>query len=207
MGKIIVVPMFVLMFLFSCKTVQPVINEAITIDTTNCQFEITLLDYRQNSDCQFLFQLEDGTKLLASAMPLVDIPFFDGQKMIIGYRAYESEHTKTNVKCQIADKVVEITCIEKVEDKLAEVTSHEDCSEVKNLFLIMWMREAVTKIKPQKIFEYVYDPGFLYLFSKGDVSYLYDCLGNAMCSTDDGGDCSSLISTLGQGKLIQVLKN
>ena len=126
---------------------------------------------------------------------------------MIGYKEYEGINAKTNVKCKIADKVVEITCIEKVDESVTVVGTHEACKEVKNLFRIMWMREVVEEIKPQKIFEYVYDPGFLYLFSKGEVSYLYDCLGNAMCSTDDGGDCSSLISTLGKGKLIQVLKN
>ena len=79
MMKIIVAPIFVLIFLSSCNTIKPVINDPVIIDTTQCQFEITLLDYRQNSDCQYLFQLEDGTKLMASSMPLVNIPFFDGQ--------------------------------------------------------------------------------------------------------------------------------
>ena len=103
---------------------------------------------------------------------------------------------------------MEITCIQEWKDP-SDTTpkKHEDCEPVKNVFKNSWMPDVVNAVKPQKILEYKYDLGYLYIFQKADARHLYDCLGNKMCDTDDNGDCSSLISTIGKGKVIQVLRN
>ncbi len=190
----------------SCGTSKSVgKNNIENADTSSCQFEATLLDFTGNDNCQFLFQLADGTKLLPGEMPEVDFPFYDQKKVILGYLEYSGDNTKTISACMMEDKIVRITCLEEIKGE--EPMQMEDCESVKNVFKVDWMREVVDELKPQKIFEYDYEIGFLYLFKKREISHLYDCLGNKMCDTQDGGDCASLISTLGEAKLIQVLKN
>ena len=191
----------------ACNTTKPLAS-APKIDTTNCQYVATMLDYTTNTNCQFLLQLEDGTKLLPAVMPVVEIPFYADNKVIIGYKEIEYNKSKTISDCGAEDKTVEITCMEiYVDPNDADPKSHEECKPVANIFKSTWMREVVEELKPQKVFEYEYAVGYLYLFKKNEVSTLFDCLGNSMCSTADGGDCNSLIETLGKEKLIQVLKN
>ena len=194
-----------IIFLFSCNTTKPVQTPELNSDTTSCQFEASLLDYTANTNCQFLFKLADGTKLLPSSMPQVDFPFFDGKKVIIGYKIYNNTRTKS--ECGIEDKIVEITCMEEIQETFKGPTTHEECESVKNVFINLWMPDMIASIKPQKIFEYEYSIGYLYLFKKDDTSIIYDCLGNKLCDTNDGGDCKSLIESLGKATLIQVLNN
>jgi len=192
--------------LIGCKTskvIQP--NQELVEDTTICEQRALLLDRTGDENCGFLFQLDDGTKLLPSTMPEVDIPFIDGDYVYIGYKRYDEETTRTNSLCGQEDEVVEITCIRKyaISDGTAPKT-HEDCQPVAKIADHTWLPEVSDKLKAQKAFEFDYEIGYLYLLNANGVSHLYDCLGNKMCSTTDNGDCSSLIETLGEGKVIQV---
>ncbi len=193
----------------ACNTTKPLPSTETTkpFDTSICEFKATMLDFTSNENCQYLFQLEDGSKLLPATMPQVDIPFYDRNIVLIGYKSVNYDASKTNTACGKEDKIVEITCIRQYEEANTSPKTHDDCQPVKNLFKTQWMRDAVEDTKPQKVFEYDYTVGYLYLFKAQEKATLYDCLGNKMCDTDDGGDCSSLIETLGEAKLIQVLKN
>jgi len=190
------------------KVIAPKETVTEVKETESCQFKTTLLDYTSDGNCGFLFQLADGTKLLPSTMPAAEFGFYDRKEVLIGYKSYDKDKTVTNSLCGKEDQVVEITCIEEYVDLNNKVPANlEDCQSVKNVFTNFWIPEVVKELKPQKIFEYDYAVGFLYLCRVGEVSHLYDCLGNKLCASDDGGDCNSLIATLGEAKLIQVLKN
>lgn len=198
-------------FIVACtptKVITPPQVQAEASDVQSCQFKATLLDYTTNGNCGYLFQLDDGTKLLPSSMPSVDIGFYDRKIVKIGYKSYDEENTETNSKCGVEDKAVEITCIEEYVDPNDNSPKNlEDCAPVKNVYKNIWMPRVADELKPQQILEYDYAIGFLYIFKVGEINHLYDCLGNEMCASDDGGDCNSLIETLGKGKVIQVLKN
>ncbi|WP_235299547.1 hypothetical protein [Portibacter marinus] len=196
----------IFLLIYGCNTtkVLEATNE-LEDETTICNHRALLVDLTNNENCGFLFQLDDGTKLLPSEMPSVDIPFIDGSYVYIGYKKYDEVKTRTNSLCGQEDVVVEITCIREYEDEKAETSlTYEDCESVRNIAKTPWMKNLNAKLKPQKIYEYDYDVGYLYLFNVNGVNYLYDCLGNQMCTTEDGGDCLSLIETLGEGKVLQV---
>jgi hypothetical protein len=196
-----------LILIFSCNTTKSVTTPVANTNTTTCQFEAVLIDVTNNSNCQFLFRLSNGTILLPSSMPRVDFPFFNNKKVILGYREFQSKNTRTKSDCGMEDKIVEITCLSEVIEEKGGPTTHDDCISIKNVYTSDWMPDTITILKPQKIFEYEYAIGFLYLFKKDETSHLYDCLGNKLCDSNDGGDCNSLIETLGKATLIQVLKN
>lgn len=192
----------------ACTTTQAVNKPEETsvspINTEDCSIIATMKDHTDKELCQFLFQLDDGRLLSPALMPSTQMPFFDGKKIKIGYKDISAQNK--GMTCDLSDKIVEVTCIEEVEE-VRKVLTHEDCQSIKNLFTVEWMRNVVQEVKPQKVFEYEYAIGYLYLFRQDSTSYLYDCLGNKMCDTNDGGDCSSLIESLGPSTLIQVLKN
>ena len=199
----------IILFLCACtptKVIKP-LAPSEPVSTIECTNKAMLLDYTSNGNCGFIFQLEDGSKLLPATMPETSIPFVDRDYVLIGYRTFDGMETKTNSQCGIEDKVVEILCIEPiVEDRSNIPLVHEDCQPVKNVFTNSWMPEVVKGLNPQKISEYDYAVGYLYKFTTDGVSHLFDCLGNKMCTTTDGGDCNSLVETLGPETVIQVFR-
>ncbi len=199
-----------IIFTFSACTPTKVVKPSVVVEefnTEDCINKVMLLDYTSNGNCGFLFQLEDGTKLLPATMPESSVPFVDRDFVVIGYRAFDEVETQTNSQCGIEDMVVEVLCIKPYVDLNSNIPRvHDDCKSVKNVFTNSWMPEIVQELKPQKISEYEYAVGYLYNFEVSEVSHLYDCLGNKMCSSDDGGDCKSLIETLGNETVIQVFK-
>lgn len=207
-ARIIIISLLYLLSTSCNTTKKTIVKSDPILDTNICQSTATMLDYTSNANCQFLFQLSDGTKLLPATMPSVEIPFFADKKVTIGYKILDNKAAITSLSCGAEDLIVEITCIQDyVDPNNKDPKTHEDCAPVLNIFKSKWMRDVSDKLKPQKVFEYDYTVGYLYLFRKNDTSTLYDCLGNKMCDTNDGGDCTSLIETLGKAKLIQVLKN
>ena len=208
MKSIYLFSFLLLLFLASCNTVKPVVQEQQVNNPSECSIKAIMLDYTSNENCQYLFKLEDGSKLLPASMPNVNIPFIDGKTVLIAYSEIDASVRRTGTECGAEDKIVRVTCIKEYADPTDNTPkTHQDCEPIKNPFASFWMRPIIEEIKPQKIFEYPYTLGYIYSFKKDEHNYLYDCLGNKMCDTQDSGDCNSLINTLGDAKLIQVLNN
>lgn len=206
---------FASFWIYSCGTTSKTTNKSdspkekeIATEVIGCNAVGVIRDYRQNGNCQYLIELQDGTKLLPIKMPVSDVPFYEGAGVKVGYKKLGKKNDVIKgIICDHHDMPVEITCIEEyLIPEEGQITSFDDCVSIKNPYKITWLRKEIESIQPTKIMEYKFDIGYLYEFITPVGSALYDCLGNHMCSTDASKDCISLIETLKDGKLIFVKK-
>jgi len=174
-----------------------------------CTAVAKVINYTHESDCQYLLKLEDGTILFPGEMPKVDVPFYEGAGLKIGYELFEPKSNDVvKISCTKHDYVAKITCMEEhvIREKGLPET-HDDCKPIKNPYKFTWMRDAITELQPTRVNEYPYSIGYLYEFKNSEGSSLYDCLGNKMCTTSEGPDCQSIIETLEKPKVILVMNN
>ena len=174
-----------------------------------CNAIVEIVNYTHDTDCQYLFKMEDGTLLFPGEMPKNDVPFYGGAGLKIGYEIFEqNKNDIVKVACTEHDYIVKITCIEEhVLQEKGLPANHEACLPINNPYKFTWMRNSITKLKPSRVNEYAYDIGYLYEFKSNDASSIFDCLGNKICSTTEGPDCQTLIETLSKPKVILVVNN
>ena len=106
------------LFLISCKKEEIIVNKG-------CATSATVRDLTGLDGCGFVFELEDGNKIIPIRLffcgtppltteviddPLLNFVFEDGKKVKIGYQEIETGMVTT---CMVG-KLVKITCIEMV---------------------------------------------------------------------------------------------
>ena len=174
-----------------------------------CNAIVEVINYTQESDCQYLFKMEDGTLLYPGEMPKMDVPFYQGAGLKIGYEIFaQNENDVIKVSCTKHDYLAKITCMEEyVIQEKGMPENHEACLPIKNPYKFTWMRNAITNLSPTRVNEYSYSIGYLYEFKNNEGFQLFDCLGNRVCATSDGPDCQTLLETLSDPKVILVVNN
>lgn len=177
---------------------------------TGCTEIVEIVNYTHEADCQYLFKMEDGTLLFPADLPVKDdVAFYNGAGLKIGYEILKEDNKNVaKVSCTKHDYLVKVTCMEQF--VLAEKglpASHSECKSIKNPYKFAWMRNAINNLKPSLVSEFAYNPGFMYEFKTTSGSYLYDCLGNQVCSTESNPDCKSLLDGLTDPKVILVVNN
>ncbi len=207
---------FVLIFTFSCGTTTKTTtsntseNQQIKQSVVGCNEIVEIMNYTHESDCQYLFKMEDGTLLFPAELPVnEEVAFYKGAGLKIGYEIMKvDEKNIAQVQCTQHDYLIKVTCMEQT--VLAEKgmpASHDACVSIKNPYKFNWMRNAITNLKPSLVSEYKYNPGFLYEFKVNSKSVLYDCLGNQLCDTESSTDCQTILDSLTDPKVILVVNN
>ncbi len=207
----------VVLAILSCGTTSPSNNNSSTnapskmkSSVVGCSEIVEIVNYTHETDCQYLFKMEDGTLLFPADLPVKDdVAFYNGAGLKIGYEVLKVDDKNiAKVQCTQHDYLVKVTCMEQF--VLAEKgmpVSHDECVSIKNPYKFTWMRNAINAVKPSLVSEYNYTPGFIYEFKTKSGSYLYDCLGNQVCNTGDSQDCQSLLDGLTDPKVILVVNN
>lgn len=199
------------LILTSCVAKKKVANQSseISQQVIGCKEMVTVRNYTHESDCQYLLELSNGKLLYPVEMPKVDVPFYDGANLQIGYELISTrKNDQVSIQCSKHDYMVRINCMKHVVKREAGLpATHEECKSIKNPYKFTWMRDAIARMKPTRLNEYKYTIGYLYEFVTKDGSILFDCLGNQMCTVANIKDCESIVSTLSSPKVILVVNN
>jgi len=199
------------MLFIACNSTKQVTKAnntpALPQKVEGCNSIAIVKNFTHESGCQYLFKMEDGSLILPGEMPVTKVPFYEGAGLKIGYEILNSNTDKVNTMCGSHDYVAKITCIEQYLLNEDVPASHAECQTIKDPSKFTWMREAIAKEKPNKVKEYPYSVGFIYELEFDSSSILFDCLGNQLCNTKESEDCTSLLETLSDPKVILVTNN
>lgn len=200
--------LFVMLIVIGCGSLtktKKTTDNALPNVVNGCEAVGMIKDFRNQSDCQFLIQLEDGRLLLPIILPSTNVPFYDGAYIKLGFEIIENndKNVVQGVQCKAFSDLVRVTCIEEHVKPNGDLpVDYAACEPIKNPYQVSWITEIIQSLIPEQVYEYDYEIGLLYEFRKDGQSILYDCLGNLMCTTKESKDCSSLIETLGKGRII-----
>ncbi len=185
-----------LLLLSACDTTKKTTNPAslqgdktpIT-QTTKCKIPGVVKDYTGTDGCKFLIEMANGEKWLPNKINDASFKLKDGQQIIFGYK----EITDAITVCMAESKVVEITCIKEVTEKVSKPTSNKECANASNPITVKWMTEIIRAENPNRITKYTYLDGWAYMIFTESKRSLYNCQGKKLCP-DASGDTRTCLT-------------
>jgi len=220
MYKFLSISILILLFI-SCDTTKPTTAEGSTatpptqektlaavkeVPTSGaCEETALIKDMRGTDGCEWLLELDDGTRVLPAAMPKIDFEFENNVLVKIGYMEVKDGMSA----CMAENKIVNITCIEKVAKTGGIRPAKNGCDKLNGPFDAGWMKDLVIKHKPTKIDRYNHLDGFAYYLQSATKSYLYDCTGALLCEVEGkaSNDCTKKIKSMSEKFTIWVVNN
>lgn len=151
-----------------------------------CQVMGTIKDFKGLDGCGFMIVLEDGQKLQPVKYSSQNLEIKDGQKIKFSY-----EEVTNQVGICMAGKMVEVTCIEFLENtstippRTGGIKPEKiKCLETLNPYDADWMTITMEKTKAYQVIRYVYrTDGFAYYFLGPTKNMLLDCQGTLICES------------------------
>ncbi len=161
---------------------------------SDCTERATVKSFSNVPGCQFLIELEDGTKLQSMEGLRGYGPISDGAVVMIDYEVQEG----TRSLCRETDLVVSITCMDVM------TFPEEECADKTTVFNRNWFRNAKTFSNATAL-RYHSTDSINYFSFEGDRPMLFDCYGKMECTRlnyDPGSRCDVLLNTMKTARII-----
>ncbi len=151
--------------------------------TTKCKIPGVVKDYTGTDGCKFLIEMANGEKWLPNKINDASFELANGQNIIFGYK----EVVDAISVCMAESKVIEITCIREVTEKVTKPDNDRNCVDASNPMTVKWMAQVIRAENPSRITKYTYLDGWAYMVITTSSRSLYDCKGKKLCP-DASGD-------------------
>lgn len=203
------------LFLFSCPPpASPIEDTKVEMadavqseeqTAAKCSTFAMVKDYTGNDGCRFLFELNNGDKLLPNEMPLMDFKLANNQAVNIDYAIIRDGVSA----CMMESHIVRITCITLIGQTGGIKPAKTPCVKVNNYIESKWLKSIAGDMNPYIVtrFDYLED-GWAYLLDNGLEKKLFDCQGALMCSVEGKAmnECTTKIKNMGEGTVIHATK-
>ena len=170
-----------------------------------CATHAIVKDFTGQDGCRFLFELNNGDKLLPNEMPLMDFKLANNQVVTLDYDVIKDGVSA----CMMESQIVRVTCINFIAQTGGVRGAKAACVKVDNYSTSKWMKSIAGDMNPYIVTRYSYGNNeWAYLLDNGRVKKLYDCQGTELCSVSGKAlnECSKTIQGLGEGKIIHATK-
>ncbi len=172
------------LFLLNCKTTPP--TDTTTppsipekIDTEKCTTEGYVKDFTGLDGCKLLVLVRDE-KWLISRVPKGHSPLQDKQTIKFGYK----EIVDGISVCMAEDKIVEIVCLEIVNQGRDPKPGKKKCVNTTTPKTVEWIKKLIEEHQPIQITKYPFrGDGWAYLFQTAQAKLLYTCQGTLVCES------------------------
>ena len=176
-------------------------------NTTNAECSIFAMvkDFTGNDGCRFLFELNNGDKLLPNEMPIMDFKLSNNQAVNIEYDIIRDGVSA----CMMESEIVRVTCITLIGQTGGVKPAKTPCVKANNYTESKWLKSIAGDMNPYIVTRYSYlADGWAYLLDNGRVKKLYDCQGTLMCSVEGKmmNACVTQIKEMGEGTVIHTSK-
>lgn len=201
--------------LFSCpppsspiEETKPEMAESVIPDNstnTDCSIFAMVKDFTGNDGCNFLFELNNGNKLLPNEMPLMDFKLANNQAVHIEYDIIRDGVSA----CMMESDIVRITCISLIGQTGGVKPPKTPCVKADNYSESKWLKNIAGDMRPYIVTRFSYRAdGWAYLLDNGRIKKLYDCQGTLMCSVEGKmmNPCVTQIKEMGEGTVIHTSK-
>ena len=187
-------------FSASCAVKTDLAKNALDCETVAIVRNMTGLD-----GCQWLFELGNGAKLLATNQDSLSFVMKDGALVMLGYQPVPDAASI----CMHESQIVRITCIIGAGAQQYRTIARLDCQPMVDPFDIAWSRELLQRNNPDQVHELSWDTGSLYYhFEMKDRQEVYDCSGKLLCAGSiSSNDCEELLDQAIDRRTIWVSNN
>ena len=161
---------------------------------SDCSQRVTIVSYANVPGCQFLLQLEDGTKLQAVEGLRGAGSISEGAEAMIDYEIAEG----TRSMCRETDKVVRLTCIDVL------TFPEQECADKTTVFKRNWFGDSRSYSKAT-VLRYHPTDSLNYFRLEGERSMIFNCYGHLECMGDNyspGTRCDKLVNLFENAEII-----
>ncbi len=176
-----------------------------TNNHTECSTFAMVKDFTGNDGCRFLFELENGDKLLPHEMPLMDFKLANNQAVKIDYNIIKDAVSA----CMMESQIIRVVCISLIGQTGGVKPAKTPCVKVNSYSESKWLKNLAADMNPYIVTRYDYlADGWAYLLDNGRIKKLYDCQGTLMCSVEGKAmnECTVKIKKMGEGTVIHSTK-
>ena len=162
----------------------------------DCKIIGTIQDFQGLDGCGFMIVLENGEKLQPVKYTTDNFDIKDGQKIKFNF-----EEVTNQIGICMAGKMVEVTCIEFLENTstIPPGTGGIKPEKIKCVKTLSpydtdWMVLSMEKTKAYQVIRYVYETDrFVYYFLGPTKNMMFDCQGTLLCeSTSRATKCDDM---------------
>ncbi len=176
-----------------------------TTQDADCSVFAMVKDFSGNDGCRFLFELNNGDRLLPNEMPLMDFKLANNQAVNIEYDIIRDGVSA----CMMESNIVRITCITLIGQTGGVKPAKTPCVKANNFSESKWLKSIAGDMNPYMVTRFPYQgEGWAYLLDNGRIKKLYDCQGTLMCSVEGKmmNACVTQIKEMGEGTVIHTSK-